>query len=349
MSINKILLTTYPHHKSRNIGDNLITHSFIKLILNFDKNFRPIIHFREQSLISYSKKNKQIIYAPGFSIVNDTYPNNFKLFPSLDRLKYFFPIGCSFQHQLPSMKSFLDYKYNQKSLKFLNYITQINGEIGCRDQLIVDLLKRNNIPAFYSGDMAIYDKKFINKEFKPPKEIKSLVISIGHHQIYYDQLLELLIFLKKKYTNAKLFISLHSRPSNLHLSLATTAIKLGFNILNLSGDISNLEMYENIDIHIGYRLHGHIYFLSQRKPSILLVEDARSYGLSRTSGTKTGCIDAFDEKLNLPNKKAVNQVKDLLEECEFISFKNYENIFNFIDSSYSKLSNYLSKKIVELA
>ncbi len=349
MITNKILLTTYPHHKSRNIGDNLITRSFIKLILNIDKNFNPVIHFREHSLIGYSKKNKQIIYAPGFSIVNDTYPMHYKLFPSLDRLKYFFPIGCSFQHQIPSMKSFLDYKYNQHTLDFLNYISQINGEIGCRDQLIVDLLKRNNIPAFYSGDMAIYDEKFINKEFNSPKEIKSLVVSIGHHQIYYEQLLELLKFLQKKYKNAKLFISLHSRPNNLNLSLANTAIQLGFNILNLSGDISNLELYENIDIHIGYRLHGHIYFLSQRKPSILLIEDARSYGLSRTNGTKTGCIDAFDEKQNLTNKTAVNQVKDLLEKSEFMRFKNYDKIFNFIDRSYSNLSNYLNKKITELA
>ena len=32
MITNKILLTTYPHHKSRNIGDNLISNSHKKIL-----------------------------------------------------------------------------------------------------------------------------------------------------------------------------------------------------------------------------------------------------------------------------------------------------------------------------
>jgi len=44
------------------------------------------------------------------------------------------------------------------------------------------------------------------------------------------------------------------------------------------------RVYEDFDLHIGYRVHAHLYFLSRRIPSILLSEDVRGSGQAKSLG-----------------------------------------------------------------
>ena len=44
-------------------------------------------------------------------------------------------------------------------------------------------------------------------------------------------------------------------------------------VIDVSYDEKKIDMYLDFDLHIGYRVHAHIYFLSKSKPSILLHED----------------------------------------------------------------------------
>jgi ketol-acid reductoisomerase len=40
-----------------------------------------------------------------------------------------------------------------------------------------------------------------------------------------------------------------------------------------------------VDFHLGYRVHSHIFSLSQRIPSILIAEDSRGVGQAEAMGT----------------------------------------------------------------
>ncbi len=59
-----------------------------------------------------------------------------------------------------------------------------------------------------------------------------------------------------------------------------------------------------MDLHIGYRVHTNIYFLSHRKPSILITEDSRGKGLLDT----LGCVGAIGYDYNSKIKHKLNKI-----------------------------------------
>ncbi len=341
-----LLLTTYPGHKSMNVGDNLISHSTIKMITSRNPDFNPEIVFREQNLDHYSDESIHNIIAPGFSISDGVYPKLFSLYSNLNRLPNFFPIGCSFQHTIPSQSSFESYVYSEATLRFLQFIASRCGELPCRDQLIVELLQRYDIPSIYSGDLAVYDDDKVNTKFYPPEDINTVVFTIQHHDRFKQQSIQLLTLIKKEFPNAKRYVAFHSVAGPKPKEIAAFAVELGFSELHLYGDVNNLTVYDNIDLHIGYRLHGHIAFLRRRKPTILMIEDARSYGFSHTQGTDVGCIEALSLDTLEADPKAPSRAMEFLREQIRGNFSEYQRTFTFIDKTYN---NFIDPYITNIA
>ena len=332
---NILFLTTFPEHKSQNVGDNLICHSAIQIVNKYCPDFHCKTSFRETVLDDYADGEIHAIVAPGFSVANNVYPDLFKLYKDLKRLPRFYPIGCSFQHIIPSYASFEEYEYNTTTLDFLKFITEHSGALHCRDKLIVQLLERYNIPALYSGDMVLFDENYLHQTFVPPKTIKSIVFTIQHHPKYLEQSLILLDFIKKTFPDIKYYVAFHSKPGKMPLEVAHYAQNLGFELLHLYGDFKNLEIYNNIDLHIGYRLHGHITFLRKRKPSILMIEDARAFGFAHTQGTHHGTIEALCLKTMSADMTAPEKAMDFLKTQIKNDFLDYHNVFSFIDETYN--------------
>lgn len=334
--IKNLLLTTFPGHKSQNVGDNLIANSAIALVKARNRHFEPVTEFREKNLDPYPDGGLQTIIAPGFSVSDGVYPKLFGLYSNLERLKNFFPVGCSFQHVIPSHATFESYQYGTETQKFLRLIASRSGALPCRDQLIVKLLHRYDIPAVYSGDLAIYDEDKLNTPFMPPAAINSVVFTIQHHDRYDAQSFKLLELIKERFPESKLYVAFHSKVGPKPQKIANHAVSLGFTELHLYGDVSNLEVYDSMDLHIGYRLHGHISFLRRRKPSILLVEDARSFGLAHTPGTDVGCFEALSLETMEADMLAPDMAMNFVEEQIQCNFQDYQRVFRFIDKTYNE-------------
>lgn len=329
-----VLITTFPGHKSKNVGDNMIAQSALQLIKARNPEFDPAIVFREKSLDGFGKRRVRSVIAPGFSVSNGVYPTLFALYTDLERLRNFFPVGCSFQNVTPSRDVFFEKRYNKQTLELLKFIAANFGPLPCRDKLIVDRLEHFDIPAVYSGDLVLFDEKYIGTPYKPPAEVKSVAFTIQHHTHYLEQSIAMLKGIKRTFPNAKLYIAHHSVPSIVARSVAARANQLGFEVIEQFGDIENLERYNDVDLHIGYRLHGHITFLRKRKPSVLMVEDARAYGFSRTEGTSHGCIDAFDLSTMDADESAVDRAMDFIQSEYNSGFEAYSNVFDFIDETF---------------
>ena len=332
-----ILLTTFPAHRSGNVGDHLITHSFMKMLRSRVPLYAPLVLFREECLDRYPESQVRSIVAPGFSVLDETYPKLFGLYTDLTRLQNFYPVGCSFQHTLPRFEAFENHTYGERTSEFLQYVVRASGPMLCRDQLIADMLLRNGIEAEYCGDLAIYDESRIGTQFVPPSKIDSLVFTIQHHDRYDDQSFEVLRQIEREFPGARRIVAFHSKPNRRSQKIARYAETLGFNAVSLCGDVENLKIYDAIDLHIGYRLHGHIAFLRRRKPSVLLVEDARSFGFANTAGTSVGCFDALaagavHTDAETPGK-AIAFVRSQVAE----GFSDYLPLFEFIDSNYAKI------------
>jgi hypothetical protein len=58
----------------------------------------------------------------------------------------------------------------------------------------------------------------------------------------------------------------------------------GCRIVDAAFDTAKIRFYRDCDLHIGYRVHAHLHFLSMRKPSFLLQEDGRGIGASASLG-----------------------------------------------------------------
>ncbi|TRM53559.1 polysaccharide pyruvyl transferase family protein [Achromobacter sp. LC458] len=346
-----LILTTFPEHRSGNVGDHLITHSLVKLLARRIPDFAPKVLFREESLDGFADGTLRSIIAPGFSVLDETYPKLFGLYSDIERLRDFYPIGCSFQHTLPAHSAFHEHRYGEATLAFLKMVVGRSGPLPCRDQLIVDMLMKNGIDALYSGDLAIYDEDRIGTQFSAPRSIKSIVVSVQHHDRYDDQSFELLRQVKARFDSARLFIAMHSKPNKRSLKVVAFAAGLGFETLSLSGDVENLRAYDAIDLHIGYRLHGHIAFLRQRKPSVLLIEDARSFGLANTPGTAVGCFDALSMDTMAGDIEVPGRVLEYVEAQIKNGFSDYNSVFEFVDATYATVIkpyfDKLAKKIAQ--
>jgi polysaccharide pyruvyl transferase WcaK-like protein len=120
------------------------------------------------------------------------------------------------------------------------------------------------------------------------------VVTPPARAIFYKQAVTLMRTFKNVFRNAKLFLVFHrgmksdkytSRGEARYLQkLKREAEKMNYQTVNAAYDASKIEFYRKCDLHVGYRVHGHIYFLSMRKPSFLLQEDGRGLGLSKSLG-----------------------------------------------------------------
>lgn len=66
----------------------------------------------------------------------------------------------------------------------------------------------------------------------------------------------------------------------------------GWKVASLAGSLPKLEaLYGNADLHIGYRVHAHLFCLSRRIPSILINEDSRGVGQAAALGATSLTVD----------------------------------------------------------
>jgi hypothetical protein len=212
---------------------------------------------------------------------------------------------------------------------------------------IVELLRSHDIESHYVGDMVLYDLDFIGCELST-NNVSSVVFTIQHHEKYRDQSFKVLKLIKDIFPSAYLFVAFHSRVVKRSRIVANYANSLGFKELHLYGDHGNLNVYNHIDLHIGYRQHGHISFLRRRKPSILLVEDARAYGFSKSGALSIGCVEALDLKCLQPKESLEIELKELILEGLISKFSRYDNLFSFIDYSYKNSVSPLLDGYIEI-
>lgn len=330
-----ILLTTFPSEGTRNVGDQLITESAIKLIKFRVPDYSPEIVFREEPLERFSKEDVRTILAPGFSVTDDVYPGKFKLYEDLDPVvQKVFPVGCSFQHWLPLRSTYDTYSYGEKTISLLKKLAANEGALPCRDELISEMLNRHGVPATYCGDLALYDDEVVGTRFEPPAKVKSIAVTIQHKRKFFGQSRKLLDLIRRDFSEADLYVVHHSVPTEGSKDVAEYAKSIGFIEKDLSGSVENLNFYDDIDLHIGYRLHGHIAFLRRRKPSVLIVEDARSFGISQSGDLRIGTFSSVLEDGATIDKDAPGKAIKFIRLQAKKEFAEYQKVFSFIDESY---------------
>ncbi len=173
-----------------------------------------------------------------------------------------------------------------------------------RDFLTVNMLRANGVDnVAMTGCPAWYDERFIAQDYEFNPNIKRLVLSMP--AIPQPMIPVLLRNLAKRFPKAEKFLSFqagykstHSKKANEYsrwnyLMLAKGALR-GFKPISFESDFTGFESFMNgIDLHVGFRVHSHVFSLSQRKTSLLIAEDSRGIGQVQAMGAVA--VSAHDD------------------------------------------------------
>lgn len=133
-------------------------------------------------------------------------------------------------------------------------------------------------------------------------------------------------------------------------------------IERLSQGADSFRIYKNCDLHIGFRVHAHIYNLSQRKKTILIEEDGRGAGVNEALGIPS--LLAYNDEIQMCyregniTKKIRGKLIRILHEDKCFCFEKsledyigmmkqsqglyYENAFRLMEHYYYDMNRYLN-------
>ena len=331
----------------KNAGDFLIFNRAKALLeehldedLTIYKRWEKLDHKLE---IVNSSKGVIICGGPGYG--ERFYPGIYPLTNPLDKIEVpIVPFGLGWSG-LPL--DFKEFSFTESSKKAIKEIHSNIDESSVRDVLTLKILSRNKINnVVLTGCPAWYSLDSINNDFIPPENIRKIVITIPAKIKFSYQTIRLFHLIKRLFPKTQVLCSFHRgikkdqyvrrRISYVYQLLESYAKLLGFRTIDMSYSAEKLELYRDFDLHIGYRVHSHIFFMSIKKPSFLLHEDGRGKGLSLTIGNDLD-VSAFQPKA-LKNLK--HNIKLSLEEnfekfftlTDFMKKKYYEAMIPFIEN-----------------
>jgi hypothetical protein len=274
------IITTYPNERSRNVGDKLIFSSAIDILKKEKGEENFLVFFREDNLsskLSLINQSRAVIL-PGFPLRKEM-NSLYWIFEHLDKIFVpVIPMGSGWGSFPGDFLDIEKFRFSDSTKAFLKKISDNVPLFACRDvhtQIILEKIGVNS--TIFTGDCGLFNFNFIGKKIKVGN-VENVVITPPHKSMYFHQAKEILEFISMFFPDAMKYFSLHSVISKNDKKLIEYSKDLDFHVIDCAGNLTKLEMYNSMDLHIGYRLHGHISFLSRNKPSILLCEDGRSIG-----------------------------------------------------------------------
>ncbi len=330
---------TLLHGALKNVGDFLI-YERAKALL---QTIRPEHDFLELSryeplepYIEQVNRTDAVILCGGPGYRENFYPGVFALTKDLsDLLPPIVPFGLGWSGYPAGHPE--KFEFSPLSLKALRFIHSRISASSCRDVLTQQILHNYAIDnVMMTGCPAWYYLPWVGREFKPPTEIRCLVVTTPRRLRLVPQAMALLYQIRKLFPNAAKYCVFHRGVHRDHYTrtrsavgmrvLWETARALGYRVINAAYDLSKIDFYRECDLHIGYRVHAQIDFLSYRHPSILLHEDGRGEGLSQSLGLEG--IQAYD------NAKAVDEVVERLRFDLATNFSRFHIAIQKMNETY---------------
>jgi hypothetical protein len=360
----------------KNVGDFLIRDRSLKLL----KFLKPEEEFLElnswESLddrVEVINKSKGLIICGGPGYKQDMYPNVYPLVSNLDDIKVpIYILGAGWYGITGDHEVMENYKYTDQARSLLVKVSQNNG-ISCRDYYTKRVLELNQMkPVNMTGCPVMYNLDYLNTKIRKPSELKTIVFTTPQDPLYANQCIRLMESLKNGFSEAKIYASFHRGTGRdqdtgmlegIHLEkMAQAAEKLGLEVIDTSYDLDKLNFYSETDFHIGYRVHAHLYFLSERKPSLLINEDGRGTGfcnllnLEGINAYKSNSIGNISTKFqnkwvkkglnkSVGNFKAKydisNEVINFMKEEVGNNFNRFNGIDQVIDGYFNNMKKFI--------
>jgi flavodoxin len=327
----------------KNIGDHLIGFRAKELLKKYvDEDILELD--RKENLDNYLDEinsSKALILCGGPAYNEKIYPNIYKLCTNLDDIKVpIIPFGLGLSKSTINEKEF---KFSEESITFIKKIHSSVTYSSCRDNMTKDMLETINVNnVIMTGCPVWYELSSIGKSFKQNNKLEKVVFTTPAHPMRLLQTLKLMLLTKKNFRNAVIYNSFHrgfyhESLLKVHYSLSYLIMAifgkfLGFKNIDVSKKLSDLDLYKECDFHLGYRVHAHLFFLSNRIPSILINEDIRGKGMSESL-----TLEVFNYNDNQMLQKVDSFIKNMKKD----NFKVFDKLKEFVDKRFDVMKDFL--------
>ena len=376
------ILTTCPSYGSRNVGDKLIEQRTRELVLREKGPGQFLTIFREELLDDQLAEinASRAVLMPAFPI-RDTpmHPGTYRLVDDLSRIQVpMFPIGANWNVYPGDDQSRRDIRYSEQTVAFLQHIAGQVDRVSCREHLVCRVLRKHGIHNMVmTGDPAFFDLPSLGKPMARPSRVERLAFSPPLSPFFVEQAESIMDMLAGMFPAAERFCAMHLADADTSPSLQSEnsaamspevaqknrrirqrAAQLGFECLDLAGNLEAMSAYDACNLHVGYECHAHLYFLSRRRPSVLIAEDARGVGFNYTLGVggvtgfvraQTGlrevrkrhtsgyCTTLRELALAPPRADVPELVWGFLEEELDTAFRRYAGLSAYLDELYERV------------
>ena len=326
----------------KNIGDHLIGQRAKKLLEKFVDD--DIVELdRKDNLsrhIETINKSKALILCGGPAYSEKIYPNIYPLTNLNDIKVPIIPFGLGLSKDEMTTNNF---HFTPKAQKFISLIHSKIKFSSCRDNMTQTMLNKigiNNV--MMTGCPVWYELDKLERPFKTNNKMKKIVFTTPAKPLRLIQTIRLMSFARKKFPKSKLYCTFHrglTHENKLKIDITISyflmsffARILNFEVLDVSKSLLDIEFYKDCDFHIGYRVHAHLFFLSNKIPSILINEDIRGKGMS--------------EALKLPvfnfnDKNLFTNIDSFLNQNIANNFASYERINILFKTTFETMKTFL--------
>jgi len=262
------------------------------------------------------------------------------------------------------------YRFDQQTKAFYYDLYASGYGFSCRDLHTVNILKNNGFQnVLMTGCPAWYDIRYVEKtDFRGRKQnIRSIMVSDPARICNLKSAMQLIEYLKVRFPEADLTFVFHrgiksdsytSDKSAAELQKYAHALKnSGVQIRDISYGAEGFSLYDDCDLHIGFRVHAHIYNLSIRNRSILIEEDGRGAGVNETLGLPS--VRVYDDTINIhynpllqrvnrrfgrkKNHSMITELDTYLEMLQMTEFEYIANAFRIQKRYFHYMVDYLKQ------
>lgn len=288
----------------QNAGDHLIGDRARALLRTFVDSDIVTVDRRAITEAHYELFNKAraVILCGGPAYQREIYP---KVYP-IERERVgapIVPLGLGWKSA--TSKAPETFKFTPQALDFIRSIHDRAELSSARDPLTVEVLEKNGIDnALMTGCPVWYDLNYLDVPYRFNGEPKTIVYSMP--AVMQPGTWEFLLWLTKRFPKARRIVSFHHgvipatdkkgrQKAAQFLRFSAAAMLLGWRISSLASSLPKLEaLYGAADLHVGYRVHAHLFCLSRRISSILINEDSRGVGQAKALGARNLVVGGGD-------------------------------------------------------
>lgn len=277
---------------------------------------------------------KALLLTGGPALQKNMYPGIYRLRKNLDEIKApIITLGIGWKSLRGSWEDTRNYDLSKESICLLERIDSSGYLSSVRDRFTQEVLNTIGFQNFLTtGCPALFDQKTLERvnasgqESVPPRKIRTIGFSLGvsflESREMETQMKEMIIGLREGFPETALIVAFHhgttsrflnthnARKQHLagHQKFINWLNKYDVKHIDISGSAKNLiDFYGQVDLHVGYRVHAHIYMCSVDKPSILIAEDGRGRALKTV--LPFNIKDAFDDMSNSIINKVLRKLK----------------------------------------